>query len=103
MKMAKYVVIYEDWREDTVTPDMMEGLTKGHVDYLKDLHAQGTLFMCGPLKDIDEKGLLIFEANSREEVENCVQKDPFVIHKCCSYRICDWIVADDSNNWLMDG
>jgi len=95
--MAKYVVIYQDERKD----DLASNLLKGHVEHLRDLHSQGILFLCGPLKNSDGKGLLIFEANSQEEVESCVLKDPFIIKKWyASYRIYEWIEANDSNNYL---
>jgi uncharacterized protein YciI len=101
--MAKYVVFYEDPQEDAVAQDLVPDLVKGHVDNLKDLHSRGVLFMCGPLKDSGDKGLLIFEANSQEEVECYVLRDPFIVHRCyASYRIHEWIVADESNNWLME-
>lgn len=58
--------------------------------------------MCGPLKNSDGKGLLIFEANSQEEVESYVLKDPFIVQKWYpSYRIYEWIEANNSNNYLI--
>ncbi|MCL2459964.1 MAG: YciI family protein [Euryarchaeota archaeon] len=100
--MAKYVVIYEDMRKDAVAPDMVEILLKGHVEHLRDLHSRGALFMCGPLKNSSEKGLQIFEANSKEEVESCVLKDPLIVHKWyASYHIYEWIEANEENNYLM--
>ena len=99
--MQKYVVIYADERKDTLAPDLL----KGHVEHFRALHSQGALCLCGPLKDGEGhfgKALLIFEANSRDEVENHVLKDPFIIHKCyASYRIYEWVEANESNNWLM--
>jgi len=99
--MVKYVVIYEGERQDDLAPDLL----KGHVEHLRDLHSQGGLFLCGPLKNssgLCGKGLLIFEANSREEVEGYVLKDPFIAQKWYkSYRIYEWIEANDSNNYLM--
>ena len=99
--MVKYVVIYEGERKD----DLAQDLLKGHVEHLRALHSQGSLFLCGPLKDSDGflgRGLLIFEANSQDEVESYVLKDPFIIQKWyASYRIFEWIEANDSNNYLM--
>lgn len=97
--MAKYVVIYEDERKDALSPDLL----KGHVEHIRDLHSRGIIFLCGPLKNSDGKGLLIFEANSREEVEYQVLKDPFIVRKWYArYRIYEWIEANDSNNFLLD-
>ena len=95
--MAKYVVIYENERKDDLAPDLL----KGHVEHLRDLHSKGILFMCGPLKNSDGKALLIFEANSLEDVKSCVLKDPFIAQKWyAEYRIYEWIEANDSNNYL---
>ena len=100
--MVKYVAIYEDVQENAVAPEMIESLMKGHVEQLRDLHSQGTLFMSGPLKGSDTKGLLIFEANSQEEVERYVLKDPLIVHKFyASYRIYEWIEANEENNYLI--
>jgi uncharacterized protein YciI len=96
--MAKYAVIYQDEQEG----ELEWNLLNGHVEHLKKLHSQGYLLMCGPLKDSKGKALLIYDANSREEVESYVLKDPFIIHKrYAGYLIYEWHVADDSNNWLM--
>jgi uncharacterized protein YciI len=78
--MAKYVVIYEDMREDAVAQDLVPDLLKGHVEHIRDLDSRGILFMCGPLKD------------------------PFIVHKCyASYRIYEWVEANESNNYLLNG
>lgn len=96
--MTKYVVIYEDEQKGDLALDLL----KGHVEHLKDLHSQGILFLCGSLKNSDGKGLLIFEANSEEEVESCILKAPLIIQKWyASYRIFEWIEANDNNNYLM--
>jgi len=85
--MARYVVIYEKESPDTSNLD----LVKRHVDYLKALQAREILLSCGPLKD-SGKALLIFEANSRDEVEGFVSKDPFIILKWYeSYNIYEWL------------
>lgn len=96
--MAKYVVIYENERKDALLP----ALLNGHVEHLRDLHSRGSLFLCGPLRNSDGKALLIFEANSQEEVNSHVLKDPFIIQKWyANYRIYEWIEANHSNNYLM--
>jgi len=96
--MAKYAVLYENERQE----DLAHDLLRGHVEHLRALHAQGHLLLCGPLKDSGGKALLIFEANALEEVENHVLKDPFIAQQWyASYRVYEWIEANDSNNYLM--
>ena len=100
--MAKYVVFYEDAQEDAVPQDLVPDLVKSHVEHIRALHSQGILFMCGPMESTGI-AMLIFEANSQEEVEACILKDPFIAHKCyANYRIDKWIEANESNNFLMD-
>ena len=98
--MAKYVVILEDEQQNELSQDLLEG----HVNHLRHLCSQGIVLLCGPLKEHDcfcGKGCLIFQANSREEVEKYVLKDPFIVHKWYkSYRIYEWVEANDSNNYL---
>ena len=102
--MAKYVVMYEDERQDqsNLTPDLLNG----HVEFLKDLRSQGRLLLCGPLKSngyMRGKGLLIFEADSQKEVEGCVLKDPFIAQGWyAGYHIYEWVEANDSNNYLLN-
>jgi uncharacterized protein YciI len=57
--MAKYVLPYQDERKDNLASNLL----KGHVEHLRNLYSQGILLLCGPLKNSDGKGLLIFEAN----------------------------------------
>jgi uncharacterized protein YciI len=100
--MTKYVAVYENMQADAASPDMMESLMRNHVEHMRALHSQGVLFMCGPLKSNDHKGLLIFEAGSLEETESYVLKDPLIVHKCyASYHIYEWIVANEENNYLL--
>ena len=97
--MSKYVVMYEDERMGALSPDLLEA----HVAHLKDLHSRGVLFMCGPLKDSGGRALLILEANSQEEAESYVLKDPFIRQKWyASYRIYEWMEANESNHYLLD-
>jgi len=101
--VAKYVVLYEDERQDQ--NNLTSDLLKGHVEFLRNLCSQGRILLCGPLKSNGYncgKGLLVFEANSQEEVESCVVKDPFIAQKWyAGYHIYEWIEANDSNNYLM--
>ena len=101
--MAKYVVMYEDERQDQ--DNLTSELLKGHVEHLRNLCSQGKVLLCGPLKSngyCRGKGLLLFDATSQDEVEDYVLKDPFIVQKWyASYHIYEWIEANDSNNYLM--
>jgi len=84
--MSKYVVIYKDEQKDNIALD----LRKCHEEYIIDLVSKKIIFMCGTLKG-SGKGLLIFEANSLDEAEDYVLKDPIIIQKWyADYDIYEW-------------
>jgi len=90
--MAKYVVMYEDERQDQ--NNLASDLLNGHVEHLRALYSQGKVLMYGTLKSNGYnrgKGLLIFEATSQEEVEGYVSADPFIVQKWyAGYHIYEW-------------
>lgn len=47
-----------------------------HREYLAGLKAQGKLFAAGPFPD-DSGALIVYDAASREEVEQIITADPF--------------------------
>jgi len=102
-KTSKFLIFLQDVNyEDTFTPEMMDELTKSHVDHIRDLDAKGILFFCGLLKGT-EKGMLILNAKTYQEAEDYVQRDPFIVHKCYkTYVIQELEEANASNNYLLD-
>ncbi len=62
---------------------------KSHVDYLVSLHEKGKVSMGGPLAD-GSGGLVIFTAESQEEVESLLLSDP---------AIADGILAATVKKW----
>jgi len=99
---SKFLVILQDINnEDSFTPELIEELTKGHVDHIRNLDSKGMLFLCGLLKGHD-KGMLILNAKTYEEAESYVLKDPFIINKAYkSYLIYEIEEANASNNYLL--
>ncbi len=47
-----------------------------HRQYLTGLKARGKLAVCGPFTD-DSGGLIVYEADTRDEAEKLIQADPF--------------------------
>jgi len=101
-KMSKFMVFLQDVNtEDSFSPELIEELTKGHVDHIRNLDAEGILFLCGLLKG-HEKGMLILNAKTYEEAEGYVLKDPFIVNKCYkSYVIYEIVEANAGNNYLL--
>ncbi len=64
-----------------------------HREYLTGLEKRNKLVISGPFTD-DKGGLLIYEADSAEEVEKMVSEDPFAIHGVfVSWEIRPWNVV----------
>jgi uncharacterized protein YciI len=60
------------------TPDTSKiaQLRPTHREYLMGLRQAGKAVMAGPFTD-DSGGLLVYEAETQEEVEKMIQDDPF--------------------------
>ncbi len=70
--MAKFALI-TTYSSDT---DKRLALRPAHRDYLRSLAASGNLLHAGPFAD-EIGSLVIFEAESKEQVEGFIAADPF--------------------------
>ena len=95
--MSKYVVILKD----KISNDIEDGLNRRHVAHLKQTALEGHLFLCGPL--IGHGGAMqIIEADSKEEAEEMIKKDPFVSEGFYqTYEIYLLLEANLDNNFLL--
>lgn len=95
--MSKYVVILKDKVSDTIE----DGLNRRHVAHLKQAAIDGKLFLCGPL--IGHGGAMqIVEAESKEEAEAIIKKDPFIAEGFyLNYDIYLLLEANLENNFLL--
>ena len=97
--MNSYLVILKNKRKGELSNDLLIR----HVTYLKKLSKQGSLKLCGPFADNDG-ALMIYLAESIEEVEKLLNNDPFICDKYYqAYKIKEFIEANEENNWLMGG
>jgi uncharacterized protein YciI len=62
---------------------------EAHLDYLKKLGEEGKVFAKGRFSD-GAGGLVIYKANTIEEVQLMVEGDPFVIQGARSNEIHEW-------------
>jgi len=77
------------------TPDtsIIAKARPSHREYLTKLQEKGKLVISGPFSD-DKGGLLVYEADSAEQVETMVREDPFAIHGVfASWEIRPWNVV----------
>ncbi len=69
--MNYYAVTY-----DYADPDQQEKHRPAHRQYLSQLHTAGKLVVSGPFLDGGQGALLIFKAESAQEVEELLAQDP---------------------------
>ncbi|WP_090823375.1 YciI family protein [Paenibacillus sp. yr247] len=68
-----------------------------HLEYLAKLREEGKIFANGRFLD-GAGGLVIYMAESFEQVQRFVEQDPYVIYKARGFEIHEWeIVLGDSN------
>jgi uncharacterized protein YciI len=60
-----------------------------HLDYLRKMEQEEKIFAQGQYTD-EEGELVIYIAESFEQVHSFVQKDPFVVQQVSDYEIHEW-------------
>ncbi|MCZ8511983.1 YciI family protein [Paenibacillus filicis] len=60
-----------------------------HLAYLQQQRGQGRIFANGRFTD-GWGGMVIYQAESQEEVAAWAENDPYVIHGARSYEIHEW-------------
>jgi uncharacterized protein YciI len=66
-----------------------------HFEYLKDLQKQGILILAGRTLNTDESsfGIVIFNAESREQARMIMESDPAVVHSVMHAELYPYRVA----------
>ncbi|MFB9067512.1 YciI family protein [Pseudofulvimonas gallinarii] len=80
MKQYWFVMLSKGPRRgEAITPERAAGLQAGHMAHMAAEHEAGRLVMAGPFGDDgDWRGIQIYDAGSREEVEAICARDPAV-------------------------
>ena len=85
----KYAAIVEYTSDASV----IAGARPAHRVYLSSLQEQGKLVISGPFAD-DRGGLLVYEADTSEQVESMIAQDPFATSGVfVSWEIRPWNVV----------
>ena len=71
-----------------------------HVDNLKKLDKEGKLVLCGPFTDFP-RGMVVFNADSKEEAKEIAEADPFISSGCKTYELRRLEVASAENHYLL--
>ncbi len=88
--MAKsFVVYYEPGPNWLQGMPMKDQPLKAHVEYMLALHDRERLTMGGPFAD-DSGALVIFAAESIEEVEDILSSDPAIVSGIFTATVKEW-------------
>ncbi len=69
-------------------------LQKGHMDNIGRLYYEGKIKVAGPFGDNgDWRGIFIFDAETREEVDSLLKTDPAIAAGRLKYDIRPWYTA----------
>jgi uncharacterized protein YciI len=71
-----------------------------HVVFLKKYYDQGIFLVSGPQKPRNG-GVILAQANSREELENILSQDPFKSRKLAEYQIYEFAPANFSPEFAV--
>ncbi len=79
----------------------LQAILPEHLDYQRQLEAQGKLFLAGPLSDdtgalMEGSGMIIYRCNSLEEANALATGDPMHAKKARSFRLRRWLVNEGS-------
>ena len=73
-----------------------------HVENLRRLDDEGKLAMCGVFKGYPGvAGMVILNAESREEAEELCKREPLVAEGYAAYKLYDTQMANRENNYLL--
>lgn len=95
--MKTFLVLFKNKQPALLTSRLLED----HVAFLKQLHQDDALIICGPFVD-NTGAVLIIKSVSTAEAENLILQDPFIQTQYYQqFEIHEFQIANAGNNWLM--
>lgn len=95
--MKQYWFVLYSTGADTTRLDSTTSadLLKAHLDHQDQQAKRGLIAMAGPYgkNDVTWRGLLLYDCETREEVEGYLRQDPFVKAGKLAYTIAPWFGA----------
>lgn len=95
MKQYFFVMLSKGARRNEITDTaILNRLQEGHMANIQRLHDEGKLLVAGPFGDDGNwRGIFIFNAASKEEVESMLAGDPAISAGRLDYEIHPWWTA----------
>lgn len=81
-----------------VSIDRIESLIPEHSAFLQEYYDSGQ-FIASGRKEPRTGGIIIANADSKNEIEQIISKDPFYIHQMADYEITEFIPSKYNENF----
>jgi uncharacterized protein YciI len=76
----------------------VEKLIPKHNDFLEKYYGSGN-FIASGRKDPRTGGIILANANSKNEIEKIITEDPFFVHQIADYDITEFIPSKYNDNF----
>ncbi len=85
--------------------EMLEHLP-AHLEYQKQMEAEGKLFLAGPLSDtsgteMSGNGMIVYKTSSMEDAILIAENDPMHIAKIKEFTVRSWLVNEGSLSFSL--
>jgi uncharacterized protein len=97
MKTYYFVLLTKGAQRDQDSATVAK-LQKGHMDNIGRLYQEGKIDIAGPFLEGDDwRGIFIFNADSKEEVDSLLKTDPAIKAGRLDYKILKWMGGKGSS------
>ena len=98
MKQYFFVMLTKGTRRGEITDTaVLNKIQEGHMQNITRLAAQGKIIVAGPFGDDGNwRGIFIFDAPTKEEVEELLKTDPAIAAGRLGYEIHPWWTAKNA-------
>lgn len=88
------------------TPDEMLKHLPAHLEYQKQMEAEGKLFLAGPLSDPSGKemsgnGMIVYKVATMKEAVQIAEKDPMHLAKIKEFTVRGWLVNEGALSFSL--
>jgi uncharacterized protein YciI len=88
------------------TTDTVARVLAEHVEFLRGLEREGTMFMGGPFRasdyDWNGSGMVVVRAGSLDEARSLAEEDPLFVHGLRTYEVRGWQLNEGRLSFSVD-
>ena len=97
-EFTRFVILLDTIQGRTTS----EHLIRAHIAFLRELHKEGKLVMCGPFTNY-KGGMIIVKASNLDDAKQISENDPFVREGVRTPEVRVWELSCEDNNHMGMG